>query len=185
MRVILLKCPILIFFFLFWNAEHVKLGPMGSGKMVPINVYYVQLKEIILGLNDFQKYYKITTPLNACLFKFITHFLLCILDIKANKFCDSSNQLYDAALLNRGFTQHALRLYIDSEINHTRYFIKISCINKRMDFIDMPSIFRDNSVISSIPTYFRNTEIPIICYKYNKICYKYNKPFRSIIFCLI
>ena len=32
----------------------------------------------------------------------------------------------------------------------------------------LPSIFRDNSVTSSIPTYFENTESPMICYKYNK-----------------
>ena len=44
-----------------------------------------------------------------------------------------------------------------------------------MDFIDLPSIFRDSSVISSIPTYFQNSETPIICYKYNK-------PIRSIFF---
>ena len=31
------------------------------------------------------------------------------------------------------------------------------------------SIFRDNYVISSIPSYFENTESPIICYKYNKL----------------
>ena len=42
-------------------------------------------------------------------------------------------------------------------------------------FIDLPIIFRGKSIISSIATYFRNTETPIICYKYNK-------PVRSIIF---
>ena len=31
-----------------------------------------------------------------------------------------------------------------------------------------PSIFKDISVISSIPTYFENKESPITCYKYNK-----------------
>ena len=36
------------------------------------------------------------------------------------------------------------------------------------------SIFKDNSVISSIPNYFNNSETPIICYKYNK-------PIRSTI----
>ena len=30
-------------------------------------------------------------------------------------------------------------------------------------------IFRDNAVIPSIPSYFENTESPIICYKYNKL----------------
>ena len=37
-----------------------------------------------------------------------------------------------------------------------------------MDFIDLPSIFQDKSVTSSIPDYFQNSEQPIICYKYNK-----------------
>ena len=37
-----------------------------------------------------------------------------------------------------------------------------------MEFIDLHSIFKDNSVILSIPNYFNNSENPIICYKYNK-----------------
>ena len=61
---------------------------------------------------------------------------------------------------------HALRPFIDSEINHIRHFIKIPFIDK--ECIDLPSIFRDNNVISAIPLYFENTESPIICYKYNK-----------------
>ena len=48
-----------------------------------------------------------------------------------------------------------------------------------MDFIDLPSVFRDSSVISSIPTYFQNSETPIICSKYNKqirsVIYNFNK----------
>ena len=44
-----------------------------------------------------------------------------------------------------------------------------------MEFIDLHSIFKDNLVILSIPNYLNNSEIPIICYKYNK-------PFRSTIF---
>ena len=46
--------------------------------------------------------------------------------------------------------------------------IKIPFINKGIEFIDLPSLFRDNNVISAIPSYFENTEFPIICYKYNK-----------------
>ena len=53
-------------------------------------------------------------------------------------------------------------------INHIRHFNKIPFINKGIEFIDLPSIFRDNNVISAIPSYFENTESPIICYKYNK-----------------
>ena len=91
-------------------------------------------------------------------------------------FCyDRTNRLYDAALLTRCYTQHALRPVIDSKINHKRHFIKIPFINKGMDFIDLPSIFRDKSVQSSIPNYCKNCEVPIICYKYNK-------PIRGAIF---
>ena len=61
------------------------------------------------------------------------------------------------------------------KINHKRHFIKIPFINKGMDFIDLPSIFQDKSVSSSIPDYFQNSEPPIICYKYNK-------PIRHTIF---
>ena len=66
-------------------------------------------------------------------------------------------------------------VYIDSEVNHIRHFIKIPFISKGMEFIDLHSIFKDNLVISSIPNYFNNSETTIICYKYNK-------PIRSIIF---
>ena len=101
--------------------------------------------------------------------------VLRILDTEANKFYDRNHQLYDAALLTRCYTQHALRPFIDSEINHTRHFIKIPFINKGIEFIDLPSIFKDRSVTSSIPAYFRNSEPPIICYKYNK-------PIRNTVF---
>ena len=78
----------------------------------------------------------------------------CILDTEANKFYDRSNQLYNAALLTRGYTQHSLRPYIDSEINHKRQYIKVSFINRGLGFIDLPCISRDSSAISSNPTYF-------------------------------
>ena len=81
--------------------------------------------------------------------------VLRILDTEANKFYDRNHQLYDAALLTRCYTQHALRPFIDSEINHKRHFIKIPFINKGIEFIDLPSIFKDRSVTSSIPAYFR------------------------------
>ena len=81
------------------------------------------------------------------------------LDEEANKFYDRKHDLYEAVLLTRCYTQHALRPYIDFEINHIRHFIKIPFINKGIKFIDLPSIFRDNSVTSSIPTYFENTKL--------------------------
>ena len=84
------------------------------------------------------------------------------------KFYNRKHDLYEAALLTRCYAQHALRPYFDSEINNIRHFIKIPFINKGIEFIDLPSIFRDNNVILAIPSYFGNTEYPIICYKYNK-----------------
>ena len=99
------------------------------------------------------------------------------LDEEANKFYDRKHDLYHTALLSRCYTQHALRPYIDSEMNHIRHFIKNQFINKGIDFIDLPSIFRDNTVGSSIPDYFENKEPPTCI-----ICYKYNKPIRSTIF---
>ena len=44
------------------------------------------------------------------------------------------------------------------------------CVSKVPEYI-----FKDKSVISSVPNYLNNSEIPIICYKYNK-------PIRSTIF---
>ena len=48
------------------------------------------------------------------------------LDDEANKFYDRKHDLYEAALLTRCYTQHALRPYIDSDIRH---FIKTPFIN--------------------------------------------------------
>ena len=44
-----------------------------------------------------------------------------------------------------------------------------------MEFFDLHSIFKDNSMISSIPNYFNNSETPAIYYKYNT-------PIRSTLF---
>ena len=64
--------------------------------------------------------------------------VLGILDTEDNKFYDRNHQLYDAALLTRYYTQHALCPFIDSETNHKRHFIKIPFINKGTKFIDLP-----------------------------------------------
>ena len=52
------------------------------------------------------------------------------LDMEANEFFDTAHRLYDAALLTRCYTQHALWPYIDFKINHIRHFIKIQFVNK-------------------------------------------------------
>ena len=91
------------------------------------------------------------------------------MDIEANKFYDRAHRLYDAAILTRCYTQHALRPFIDSEINHIRQFIKIQFVNKGIEFINLPSIFKDKSVISSIPTYFEKIiRNPLFCNRWCK-----------------
>ena len=60
-----------------------------------------------------------------------------ILYLAANKFYDMGQQLYDAALLARCYSQHALRPFIDTEAIHKRHFVKTPFIN----FINLPSIF--------------------------------------------
>ena len=46
------------------------------------------------------------------------------------------------------------------------------CMSRLLRLCCVESLFRDNSVTSSIPTYFENTESPVICY---------NKPIRNTI----
>ena len=65
------------------------------------------------------------------------------LDNEANKFYDRAHRLYDLVIL----TKNALRPFIDSEINHIRHFIKIQLYNKGIEFINLPSISKDKSVI--------------------------------------
>ena len=79
-----------------------------------------------------------------------------------------ANEFYDRAL-TRCYNQHAIGPYIDSEINHIRHFIEVHLSKRGIKFINLPSTFKDKSVISSIPTYFENKKSPIICFKYNKI----------------
>ena len=104
-----------------------------------------------------------------------------VLETEANndKFYYRNRQLYDAALLTRIYTQRALRPFIDTETNHKRHFIKVPFRNKGIEFIELHSIFGDRIVTSSIPSYFPNSESPIIYYKYNKpirnTIYNFNK----------
>ena len=82
------------------------------------------------SLKDLSKYYRIMVDTLCFPLSSQPISVLRILDTEANKFYDRNHQLYDAALLTRCYTQHALRPFIDSEINHKRHFIKIPFINK-------------------------------------------------------
>ena len=133
-----------------------KNGNFKREHKIVLSLFYLN---ILLNSGRHQMLSKLTS-LSIC--------LLRKLDDEVNKFYDRKHYLYEAALLTRCYTQHALRPYIDSEINHIRHFMNIPFINKGIEFKDLPSLFRDNNVISAISSYFENTESPIICYKYNK-----------------
>ena len=63
---------------------------------------------------------------------------------KKNKNCmieRTDSELCDAALLIRGYTQHALHPYTDSEIKYIRHFITIQFVNKGIELINVPIIF--------------------------------------------
>ena len=97
------------------------------------------------------------------------------LDEEADKIVIRTHRFYDTASIIQSYTQHVLRPHIDKESDHLRHFLKIPFINKGIDFIDLQSIFNDKNVKNNIPKYFKNSENPIICYKYNK-------PIRNVIF---
>lgn len=95
-----------------------------------------------------------------------------------------SNPLYTTASLVDCYSRHILRPHVDDELNHRRYFLKISFLNKGMEFINLPSILSNKNVVSKIPNYFKNQEKPMICYKYNTpirgFIFNYNKTISSI-----
>ena len=55
---------------------------------------------------------------------------------------------------------------------------KFNFLTRGLNSFNFPSIFKDKSVISSIPTYFENKESSIICYN----C---NNPIRSTVLTII
>lgn len=101
------------------------------------------------------------------------------LDEEADKIFVRHHPLYNTASMVQSYTQHILRPHIDDVADHVRHFLKITFLNKGIDFIDLQSIFNDSKIKNCIPKYFKNTENPIICYKYKKsirnIIFNYNK----------
>ena len=139
-------------FFLFWNVKKRKSRSHGKRKNGNIKCKNFVLKK------------RLNTSLSLAwtnhgrhgLFSFLSSLPISFLrnlQLEAIKLYDRTNKLYKAALLTRCYVQHFLSPYIDSEVNHKRHFIKISFINKGIEFIDLHSIFKDTSVISSIPNY--------------------------------
>ena len=100
---------------------------------------------------------------------------LLTLDSEASQIISRNDPLYMTACITESFTQHKLRPHIDDKLHHKRYFLKINFLNKGIDLIDLPSIFNNKEVAMMVPSYFKNREPPLICYKYKK-------PIRNILF---
>ena len=67
------------------------------------------------------------------------------LDTEVNRFYDRNHQMYDAALLTRCYTQHALRPYIDSESNITlEVFLKFLSSIKKLTLLIYQAYSRIN-----------------------------------------
>ena len=146
MRVTFLDYLILMFFSLLDirkrnNRSH---GKRKNGNLKRKNKHVLTLSELSIILKHSGRHMALSRLVTLSISSLRT------LDIEANKFYDRAHRLFDAAILTRCYTQHALRPYIDPEINHIRHFIKIQFVNKGIEFINLPSIFKDKSVISSI-----------------------------------
>ena len=116
------------------------------------------IKRTTTSLKDFSQELKVNCRhLKISFFSSLSISVLLDLETEANKFYDINHSLYDAALLTRCYAQHAFHSFIDSDIDHNRHFIKGQFINTGIKFIVLHSIFKDRSVTSTIPFYFKNS----------------------------
>ena len=134
-------------FFLFWNVKKRKSRSHGKRKNGNIKRKICTEKRLNTSLKDLCL--ALTNHGRNGLFSFLSSLPISVLrnlELEANKLYDRANKLYKAALLTRCYVQHFLSPYIDSEVNHKRHLIKIPFINKGIEFIDLHSIFKDNSL---------------------------------------
>ena len=66
------------------------------------------------------------------------------LDIEANKFYERAHRLYDAELLTRCYTQHALRSYIDSELIILGILSKFNLSTRGLNSLPYPVYLKIN-----------------------------------------
>ena len=90
-------------------------------------------------------------------------------DEEADDIYIRTHPMYEVASIVQSYSQHVLYPHVDDPSSHKRSFLKILYCDKGIDFIDLASIFKDKRVQSKIPLYFKNSETPMICYKYKKI----------------
>ena len=100
-------------------------------------------------------------------------------DEEADNIYIQANPMYEMASIIQSYSQHVLHPHVDDASSHKRSFLKILYCNKGIDFIDLTSIFKDKRVQDKLPLYFKNSEAPMICYKYKKstrnLLFNYNQ----------
>ena len=123
MKDIVLKCQILMFFFLFWDVKDVNVDLMVNVIIITLSAKLVLKKRINTSLKD------IAIALNNHghhgLLSFLSSLPILVLrnlELEANKFYDRANKLYKTALLTRCYVQHFLSPYIVSEVNHKQHY---------------------------------------------------------------
>ena len=117
MRVTFLDYLILMFFSLLDLHKRNKRshGKRKNGNLKRKNIYVLTLSELSIILKHSGRHMALSR------LETLSIYSLRNLDIEANKFYDRAHRLYDAAILTRCYTQHALRPYIDSKINQAFY----------------------------------------------------------------
>ena len=100
------------------------------------------------------------------LFSFLSSLPVSVLrglGLEANRLYRGANELYAAALLAGCCVQHFLGPCVGSGVGRGRHFVGVPFIDKGNEFIDLHSIFKDSSVISSVPGCFSGSEAPVVC----------------------
>jgi len=126
------------------------------------------LQECLNFLNTGEKHFifsSISSPLSQ----------LRLLEQEGDKIILRTDKFYLCAIIIQNYAKHYLHTRIRRLDEVKRYFLKISLLNKGIDYININSILKDKNVVKYIPQYFQNKEIPAICYSYKK-------PLRNFIF---
>ena len=104
---------------------------------------------------------------------------LLLLDKEADKIILRTDPMYECACIVHSYTKHYLRPSIDNIDTRKIYFIKLPFGNKGIDLLNINELLKNKHVEKCIPQYFKNKEVPVICYKYKKpirsLLYNYNK----------
>jgi hypothetical protein len=144
-------------------------GKLKNGNIKRRNRKYLTLQHCYNILTSSGKH-KLLAALNNLSIKSLTQ-----LNGEADNIIVRTDKLYDTANIIQSYANHKLFPHIDKDEEHKRHFFNLKFINKGMDLINLTNIFNDKNCTKCIPGYFKNKEIPIISYSYNR-------PIRSTIF---